>query len=109
MGKKGVRPAVRRRFGRPWSLYVIFGLIALGILYKLGRNPQGILIPVLVLGGVFLLYKFPPHRWRSLIWNAETFFRKNARNDRKKRIRKAKFRVIPGSKPRDGDDAPKYH
>jgi len=62
-----------------------------------------------VLGGVFLLYKFPPQRWKrpriragAKGWNASAGPRKG------RATKRAKFTVIPGNK-RDDDDKPKYH
>lgn len=84
--------------------YLIFGLAAIGILSKLLASPSTMLIPLLVLGGVFLLYKFPPRgvRFRGT--------RPGRRTDvhRSKASRKAAFRVIRGNK-RDDDEPPRYH
>ncbi|GIQ70704.1 hypothetical protein DUZ99_14895 [Xylanibacillus composti] len=77
--------------------YVIIGLIVIGIVSQLRQ----LLIPVVVLGTIFLLYKFPPHRWKrsSGQWSS-----------RKHRAKKAKFRVIDGSGREDNDnDTPRYH
>ncbi|MFC0216083.1 hypothetical protein ACFFK0_27180 [Paenibacillus chartarius] len=74
--------------------YIIFGLLAIGLLFSLTT----IFIPILVLGAIFLLYKFPPSTWRKV-----TMYRK----DDGKRHRKARYRVIHGTK-RD-DDPPRYH
>lgn len=89
-------------------LYVIIGLIAIGLLSRIARNPSAAIIPILVFGGVFLLYKYPPHRWRTMFEQAR--YGGNDRNPRHKgRTKKAKFRVIPGTKRDDEDDLPKYH
>ncbi|TLS52979.1 hypothetical protein FE782_06300 [Paenibacillus antri] len=92
--------------------YVIVGLIAIGILSMIVRNPSGAIIPVVVLGGVFLLYKYPPQRWKFLrndrrdgsgMWGASDGGVRKGRT-----TKRAKFRVIQGNKP-DDDDKPKYH
>lgn len=82
--------------------YLIFGLVAVGILSKLFSSPTTMLVPLLVLGGVFLLYKYPPRgmRHRST--------RSNHRTHRSKTSKKAAFRVIRGNK-RDDDEPPRYH
>ena len=101
---------MRRGPGHQKTLfYVLAGLAAIGVLSMIAQNPGGALIPVLVLGGVFLLYKYPPQRWKGLRfrdgakgWNASSGPRKA------RATKRAKFTVIPGNK-RDDDDKPKYH
>ncbi len=80
-----------------WT-YVIFLLIIIGILV----NFQQYLIPIIVLGLIFLLYKFPPQKWRNLLqWN-----RSRKPHTPTKRATH-RFRVIQGSKK--DDDPPKPH
>jgi hypothetical protein len=79
----------------PWSSYLIFAFLAVGIIASL----RALIIPVCVLGAIFLLYKFPPSSWKKV-----TMYRK----DDKKR-RNAKFRVISGSKNSDSEDPRRYH
>ncbi|KIL41125.1 hypothetical protein SD70_08775 [Gordoniibacillus kamchatkensis] len=75
--------------------YIVFALIAIGLLV----NFTYFFIPIVVLGTIFLLYKYPPSSWRKV-----TMYRKD---DRKRR--NSRFRVINGSK-RDGyDEPPRYH
>ncbi|WP_248925286.1 hypothetical protein [Paenibacillus hamazuiensis] len=86
----------------PAYAYVIFGLVAVGILARFVSDPRGMIVPIVVFGVVFLLYKFPPSRWQR---------RKTAPGPRfakPKEKRRAPFRVIQGNKP-DDDDLPKYH
>lgn len=80
-------------------MIIIAALIVIGILSVL----SALLIPVIVLGSIFLLYKYPPQRWN--------FRRRNSNPARKKRSYKnAKFRVIEGYKSDDPEDnPPKYH
>lgn len=83
--------------------YIIFGLIAVGILASLISRPETMLIPLLVFGIVFLLYKFPPSRFRK------RGGMRPPRNAIKPKARKRNpFRVIRGSK-RDDDEPPRYH
>ncbi len=81
--------------------YVIFGLIAIGILASILSNPGTFMIPILVFGVIFFLYKFPPNRWRQPKRPSSARFQKGKR-------RNATFRVIPGSKD-SSDEPPKYH
>lgn len=88
-------------------LTVIVILAAIGLLHMVYANPSGMLIPVLVLGTVFLLYKYPPRRWRRRGPrrhgprgpSSGTKGRTGHRN-------KTKLRVIRGNKK---DDPPRYH
>lgn len=89
--------------GRSWIRIIITILVAALILIGILSVLSHMLIPVIVLGSIFLLYKYPPQRWN--------FRRRNSNSDRKQRPHKnAKFRVIHGNKPDDPeDDLPKYH
>lgn len=87
---------MRRRY--PISVYIIIGLIAIGIMVSL----DDLIIPIVVLGLIFLLYKFPPSRWSQL----RSFILK--RKPGKINSKKAKFRVIKGNKDQD-EDRPRYH
>lgn len=91
--------------------YIIFGLLVVGILARFLMNPAPLLIPLLVLGIIFLLYKFPPNRLqkhgRPVHHRTKTAERK--RYEERER-RKAHFRVIPGSKSdSDEEEPPRYH
>ncbi|GMX65526.1 hypothetical protein Elgi_47970 [Paenibacillus elgii] len=81
--------------------YVIFGLIAIGILASVLSSPGTYIIPILVFGVIFFLYKFPPNRWRQPKRPSSSRFQKGKR-------RNATFRVIQGSKD-SSDEPPKYH
>lgn len=76
--------------------------IAIGILIAIGLLSLGLrlVIPILVLGAIFLLYKFPPSRWKKTSM---------PRGSAKGKTKNAKFRVINGTKDSDKDDFPKYH
>lgn len=88
--------------------YIIFGLCAFGILVGLVNNPAAFLIPIIVLGGVFLLYKYLPGGRRSSRANRPS--RSTVYTMKPKRKKKASpFRVIPGNKEASDDEPPKYH
>ncbi|MBP1962115.1 hypothetical protein [Paenibacillus aceris] len=85
---------MRRRFS---PIEVAIGiLIAIGLIVSL----RTLFIPILVLGIIFLLYKFPPSRWKKPSYG---------RGPSKAKRKNAKFRVINGTKDTDSDDFPKYH
>ncbi|RAV01047.1 hypothetical protein DQG13_13470 [Paenibacillus sp. YN15] len=91
--------------------YIIYGLLVVGILYRFLVNPGPFLIPLLVFGVIFLLYKFPPNRLQK---HGRPVHQRNKAAGRKRyderERRKAHFRVIPGSKPdSDDEEPPKYH
>jgi hypothetical protein len=85
---------MRRKFS-PIEIAIAI-LIAIGLLVSL----RTLFIPILVLGIIFLLYKFPPSRWKKT---------STGRGSAKGKRKNAKFRVINGSKDSDPDDFPKYH
>jgi hypothetical protein len=91
------------RSQKPLMTYVLFILIAIGVLTQISAGYRVLLIGVIVFGLVFLLYKFPPDRWRSL---GAVKKRPIVRRMHKKAERK--FRVIEGRK-KDGNDPPRYH
>lgn len=80
-------------------LYVILILAAIGIL----QSWRHLLIPIVVFGIVGFFLIFPPNRLKSMFRQATANSRK-----RKRHVKKAKFRVIHGSKRQD-DEPPKYH
>lgn len=94
-----MHPKNRRRLA-----YAVFILIAVGILYQFALNPSGMIIPLLVFGAVFLLYKYPPSRIRRELGR---FTRPRGPETPKRNVKKAKFRVIRGNKK--DDDPPRYH
>ncbi|WP_438448788.1 hypothetical protein [Gorillibacterium sp. sgz5001074] len=96
---------MRRRFSL--SDYIVFGLLAIGILSAFVTHPAPFIIPILVFGTIFLLYKFPPARWRR---RGRTTVKRGAdTRHRDRERRKANFRVIYGNKPDSEDDPPRYH
>lgn len=87
---------------------IIVVLIVLGLLNMMRMNPKAFLIPLIVFGVIFLLWKYPPDTWRRSS-STKSSTERNRRN-----VQKAKFRVIKGSKgiqddDEKQDDVPKYH
>lgn len=81
------------------TIYIIIGLIIIGILSQITANPSAYIVPIAVIGIVFLLYKFPPGR-------------RGASGNTKRNSQKAKFKVIQGNKPREDkekDEKPPFH
>ncbi|WP_237179161.1 hypothetical protein [Paenibacillus sp. MMS18-CY102] len=107
---------VRRNKDAAWGI-VVAALIVLGLVQMISqimRTGQwsAVLIPVIVLGAVFVLYKYPPGG-RARAYRASNG-RKQAgrpsRNAAKPRSRSSKtvpFKVIEGGK--DDDHFPRYH
>lgn len=100
-----------------WAFIV---LAAFGVLSWLSNaSIVQILIPVVVLGGAFLLYKYPPRRWArkqtpKIKPSAKTMAKVNAQNSARKShsTRKRKdypFHVIQGQKGKNDEDVPKFH
>jgi hypothetical protein len=95
-----------------WSI-LILALLAIGIFYSFIKSPLSFIIPIVVLGGIFLLYKYPPSFIRG---NRSQQGRTHVTQSRaaasrtkpkKPRSKTVPFRVIEGGK--DDDDLPKYH
>lgn len=55
----GALPMLRRANG--W-MYVIVALIAIGVFAQLAANPISVIVPLVIFGIIFYLFKFPP-RW----------------------------------------------
>jgi hypothetical protein len=98
----------------PFS-YVLLILLVIGILDRLFAGPNGMIVPLLVFGVIFLLWKYPPNRWSRRSSSGTSWFQtrkpRGAGTSRKERKTKSgRFRVIPGSKGNDGpEEPPKYH
>ncbi|MGG6309730.1 hypothetical protein [Paenibacillus macerans] len=99
--------------------WVIVFLVAFGIVDGLFIRHTiawgGVIVPVAVVGIVFLLYKFPPRKYRKpqpkIKPSARTMAKVNAeRRPAAGEKRKAyPFQVIEGQKGKNDDDLPKYH
>jgi hypothetical protein len=99
------------RRGPGIAIYVIGFLAGLGILVQFAADPTSILIPLIVFGVIFLLWKFPPRTWKhgGPFRNPQGRTRTKTASSAGK-SRRAKFRVIEGNKgkPRD-EEPPPYH
>lgn len=99
-----MRPRDRR------LLTIFLVLAALGVLHLLISRPSTMLLPVLVLGTLFVLYKFPPRRWRRRSARRPGPHAPSARTTRTRgsagKRGRAKLRVIRGNKK---DDPPPHH
>ncbi|WP_051250774.1 hypothetical protein [Paenibacillus harenae] len=97
-----------------WSIGLL-ALLVIGLVYSIISSPSAFIIPIAVLGGIFLLYKYPPSFLRS--GNGSQQGRTHAKPGRtaaaaktktgKTRSKTVPFRVIEGGK--EDDDLPKYH
>ncbi|OUM96887.1 MAG: hypothetical protein A9Z00_04775 [Thermobacillus sp. ZCTH02-B1] len=92
---------------------VLLTLAAVGIVATLRERPALLIIPAAVFGIVYLLYRFPPDRFRKRRYRAP---QPPARDRRKtgsgagafSRRKALPFRVIEGGRDDDGN-RPKYH
>lgn len=113
---------MRRSSSKGWMVagIVVALLFVIGLVDGLtGPGWAQVALPIIILGGIFLLYKFPPSFMRGggssgyagRQRNAYAPPRKTAAQPRVKkdrtRSRTVPFRVIEGGK--DDDDTPKYH
>ncbi|MBA4494958.1 hypothetical protein ACFO25_01780 [Paenactinomyces guangxiensis] len=80
--------------------YLILALVAVGFFTELIRSPFSIIVPLLIIGTIYYLYKFPP-RWLLQITSSSrpvvrrTNHLSKGKPETKKRRR---FRVINGNK-----------
>lgn len=104
---------MRRRY--PTAVYIVLTLIAIGILYNLVKSPGSFLLPVIIFGAIFLLYKFPPARLRRLFTSSSSYSRPKPKQRTGRsgpaQKKRARFRVIEGNKNNSGDEdePPRYH
>ncbi|MFS0854777.1 MULTISPECIES: hypothetical protein [Paenibacillus] len=102
--------------------WTFIALAAIGILTRLGSGGiSQIIIPLVVFGVVFLLYKYPPRRWArktsspKIKPSAKTMAKVNAQSGARKSSGSSKkrkdypFQVIQGQKGKSDEDVPKYH
>ncbi|MFH5184876.1 hypothetical protein ACHHV8_20765 [Paenibacillus sp. TAB 01] len=87
------------------ATYIILGLALIGVASK----ALTLIIPILVFGVIFLLYKFPPSTWRKPGSSGrDSSSASSSSRTQGKRTRNATFRVIDGNKG-SSDEPPKYH
>ncbi|WP_438432205.1 hypothetical protein [Gorillibacterium sp. sgz500922] len=100
----------RRMMLTPFD-YVIYGLALFGALMYLISNPArliAILIPVVIIGGLFVYNRYLGARNRGYHPSSNPRYSgTNKYAEAKKRSKTVPFRVIPGSK--DSDDEHRYH
>lgn len=100
-----------------WS---VIGLAAFGIGNALFGNGMmdwsSLLIPVIIGGIVFLLYKYPPKKYRKARHpkvkpSARTMAKLEAerRTASKQKRKHYPFQVIEGNKGKNDEDMPRYH
>lgn len=97
-----------------WAVTVA-ALLVIGILYALIFRPFDLLLPIIIFGGIFLLYKFPPAflrggrgggKYAAAARRTASSAKPKTKSERP-RAKTVPFRVIDGGK--DDEDAPKYH
>ncbi|MEC0124210.1 hypothetical protein [Paenibacillus pabuli] len=102
--------------------WTFIALAAVGILTSLwSKGVSQLVIPLIVFGVVFLLYKYPPRRWArktsspKIKPSARTMAKVNAQSSARKSSSSSKkrkdypFQVIQGQKGKSDEDVPKYH
>ncbi|MEB3101463.1 hypothetical protein [Ferviditalea candida] len=91
-------------------IYIVAILFAIGFITSVAYNFRQWLIPLVVFGIVFVLYKFPPKRYGRNRSYQRTGYRPGTKKDSQAKRNKARFRVIEGNK-NSGDDneTPRYH
>ncbi|GAA3405507.1 hypothetical protein ACFFNY_29295 [Paenibacillus hodogayensis] len=99
---------MKRRF-HPFFI-VILVLMAIGIMTNMMTRPFELIVAIVIFGGVFLLWKYPPARWSKSNRRKPTPSSSAKRS--KERRKDVPFRVIQGNK-RDDDGPPEkphtYH
>ncbi len=104
-GTKGVN-SMKNGKGISALEMVLLVLLVIGLFFSL----KNLWLPIVILGGIFLLYKFPPsfvtkqRGGRAQVIQKPTSSK--TRRDRP-RSKTVPFRVIEGGK--DDDETPKYH
>ncbi|RRJ66484.1 hypothetical protein EHV15_28830 [Paenibacillus oralis] len=104
---------------------IMFGIIMLlavigivdAVFVRRTLGLANIIVPVAILGVVFLLYKFPPRKYRKkqqpkIKPSARTMAKVAAeqrRSSSSERRKSYPFQVIDGHKGKNDDDLPKYH
>ncbi|MFD1176233.1 hypothetical protein ACFQ3W_07970 [Paenibacillus puldeungensis] len=100
-----------------FAFWIIALLAVVGIMDNLFVNGNwiNIIVPVAVVGIVFLLYKYPPAKYRKQHPKVKPSARTMAKVSAERRStggEKRKhypFQVIDGQKGKNEDDLPKYH
>jgi hypothetical protein len=98
---------------QPWFAVVLV-FMAIGLASRLySGSAQSLIIPLVLVAIVYVLYKFPPARWRNPSNRGRSpgrgprpdFRRSSAKTDKRSA---SPFTVIEGRKNKD-DEPPRYH
>ncbi|MFD0670551.1 hypothetical protein [Cohnella sp. GCM10027633] len=102
----------------PW-FFVVIALAVIGLADSFSRGAVGsLVIPLTLVAIVFLLYKFPPSRFRkprhrgtkpSNKNGIKEPYRLNPRANQASKRRESPFTVIEGRRKNKDDEPPKYH
>ncbi|MFD0958691.1 hypothetical protein [Paenibacillus chungangensis] len=104
-----------RKSGLTAGAIIVFTLLIIGIVTATGDNPMAILLPVVIIGAIFLLYKYPPSfmgRKQSGVRQARSYqhpHKQRSSSKERSRSKPVPFKVIDGGKDDNEDDLPKYH
>ncbi|MEO3944374.1 hypothetical protein [Gorillibacterium sp. CAU 1737] len=100
----------RRRMYFSTTDYIIYGLAIWGVLVSLISNPFTLLLPILLIGGLFAYNRYLGNRARSSGYRPSGSARPSASRyeEARKKSKTVPFRVIPGNKDSE-DEPPRYH
>lgn len=91
-------------YGRRWKIwrYTIYALIGIGLLSVLIQRPGKIIIPLLVVGGIYLLFKHPPQWLMRFVHPSRSHQPKRfqSRDSKRQAAGRPHLRVIKGKGPR---------
>ncbi|PYI55073.1 hypothetical protein DLM86_11090 [Paenibacillus flagellatus] len=85
---------------------VLLALMAIGIIMSLMSNPFELVVAIVIFGGVFVLWKYPPARWRKAPSRKPSSASRTKPREKRKNV---PFRVIQGNKRDDDDNPHPYH
>lgn len=91
-----------------WSTYTIAALLVIGITVSLANRPSQLIIPLVIFGGVFLLWKYPPNRWRQQRKHTRSTSSPNRAKSARDKRKPMPFKVIQGNKKDEKDSEPPY-
>lgn len=97
---------------QPWFT-IVLALMAIGLVSSLlNGGAHNLIIPLTIVAIVFLLYKFPPARWRKPRYRGYSTDRNRngpiRTNTKPAKRRASPFTVIEGRKNKE-DEPPRYH
>ncbi|HEY8528476.1 MAG TPA: hypothetical protein VIL22_02200 [Paenibacillaceae bacterium] len=95
---------------------VILALMIIGVIRQATTNPAALILPLVVIGVLLLMIKYPPSRWSRTIRRKKSpsgVTRRNPSSSKSARMSKTKgkvipFRVIEGKKGRQ-NEPPNVH